>query len=103
MKAGKRRNIWTDPSPYGTYAETEERGNPSQWRAAFNEQFTSEEIRVILDTDSPYGLLGVANDASQTEIKKAFRDKMFIHHPDKGGDVETAKKIIAAYQYLTGK
>lgn len=99
-----KRNIWTDPvSPYGQYGADEEPGSPSQWRAAFNQRFTREEVVEILDRDSPYFLLGVSDNATETEIKVAFRNKMLTHHPDRGGDTEVAKKIIAAYQYLTGK
>jgi DnaJ-class molecular chaperone len=98
-KKKKKRNIWADPSPYGTYEG--ERGNPSQWRSTFNERFTREEVEAILDADDPYVILGLTNLATIAEIKTAYRKLMFIHHPDKGGDVEKAKKIIAAYQYLT--
>jgi len=93
-----KRNVWTDPSPYGTYEG--ERGSPSQWRAEFHQRFTKEEIAVILDSDSPYDILGVGFNATAAEIKVAFRNLMMIHHPDKGGDAEKAKKIIAAYQQL---
>ena len=94
-----KRNVWADPSPYGTYEG--ERGSPSQWRSEFHQRFTREEIEVILDSASPYGVLGVSDTATASEIKKAFRSLMMIHHPDKGGDAEKAKKIIAAYQHLT--
>ncbi len=36
-------------------------------------------------------------------IKKALRIKAKKYHPDKGGDEETMKEIIAAYEFLTGK
>lgn len=92
-------NIWSGKSAYGTYEG--ERGNPSQWRSEFHQRFTKDEIVAILDSDSPYDILGVAFDATASVIKKAFRNLMMLHHPDKGGDVEKAKKIIAAYQQLT--
>ena len=94
-----KRNVWKDPSPYGTYEG--ERGNPAQWRSEFHQRFTKEEIVAILDSDSPYDILGVAFNATADIIKKAFRSLMMVHHPDKGGDAEKAKKIIAAYQQLT--
>jgi hypothetical protein len=94
-----KRNVWTDPSPYGTY--TGERGNPSQWRSEFYQRFTKEEVVEILDKDSPYGILGLKENASREEIQAAFRTSMLKNHPDVGGDTEVAKKIIAAYQHLT--
>ena len=95
-----KRNVWKDPSPYGTYEG--ERGSPEQWRSEFFERFTREEVAEILSNDSPYVILGIATSATQADIKAAFRRLMFVHHPDKGGDTEVAKKIIAAYQHLTG-
>lgn len=41
-----------------------------------------------VDTQKYYDLLGVSKDATQDEIKKAFRKKALKEHPDKGGDPE---------------
>lgn len=32
-----------------------------------------------------YGTLGVARDADEKDIKKAFRQAALVAHPDKGG------------------
>lgn len=48
-----------------------------------------------------YDLLGVPKTASQDEIKRAFRKKAHEHHPDKGGDEATFKKLNEAYQTLS--
>jgi len=99
MRSGNsKRNIWTDASAYGTYEG--ERGSPSQWRSEFHNRFTKEEIAVILDSDSPYDILGISCNATDSEIKKAFINLIKIHHPDRGGNTERAQKIIAAYQQL---
>ena len=45
------------------------------------------EIRTL------YTWLEIKEDASLDEIKKAYRDKAKIHHPDRGGDPETFRKI----------
>ena len=50
-----------------------------------------------------YSLLGVTKNASEEEIKRAFRKKAHEHHPDKGGDAEKFKKINEAYQVLSDK
>lgn len=48
-----------------------------------------------------YKILGVGKDASQDNIKKAFRELAHKHHPDKpGGDEAKFKEINEAYQIL---
>jgi molecular chaperone DnaJ len=47
-----------------------------------------------------YDILGVSENASQEEIKKAYRKKAVENHPDKGGDEEVFKKISEAYDTL---
>lgn len=48
-----------------------------------------------------YNTLGVSKDASQEEIKKAFRFLALRNHPDKGGSEEEFKKISKAYEILS--
>lgn len=48
-----------------------------------------------------YKILGVDRDASQEDIKKAFRKLAMEHHPDKGGDEERFKEINEAYEVLS--
>lgn len=47
-----------------------------------------------------YELLEVTHTASEQEIRKAYRKKALVHHPDKGGDAEAFKKINFAYEVL---
>lgn len=51
--------------------------------------------------DDLYGLLGVQKDATVEDIKKAYKKLAMKHHPDRGGDEETFKKISEAYAVLT--
>ena len=47
-----------------------------------------------------YAALGVARNATQDEIKRAFRKLASQHHPDKGGDTHKFQEIQAAYDTL---
>lgn len=47
-----------------------------------------------------YDLLAVRADATDLELKKAYRKAAIKNHPDKGGDEETFKVIGEAYRVL---
>ncbi|OSD02739.1 hypothetical protein PYCCODRAFT_1444845 [Trametes coccinea BRFM310] len=48
-----------------------------------------------------YDLLEVSPDASEQELKKAYRKKALRLHPDKGGDPELFKEVTHAYEVLS--
>jgi len=50
---------------------------------------------------SYYDILGINKNASQEEIKKAYRKKALEHHPDKGGDESKFKEASEAYEVLS--
>jgi len=47
-----------------------------------------------------YEILNVSREATQTDIKKAYRDLVKLHHPDKGGSESKFKEISEAYGTL---
>jgi curved DNA-binding protein len=51
-------------------------------------------------TPDYYKTLGVPRNATQDEIKKAFRKLARKNHPDAGGDEEKFKEINEAYEVL---
>lgn len=50
-----------------------------------------------------YQILGVGRNASDDEIKKAYRRLAHQHHPDKGGDKKKFQEINEAYQVLSDR
>ena len=47
-----------------------------------------------------YAILGVSQDATDEELKKAYRKKSRELHPDTGGDEDAFKELQAAYEVL---
>jgi len=54
------------------------------------------------DCLEPYrSILGVSKNASEKEIKIAYRRLASVHHPDKGGEASMFRDIQEAYDMLT--
>lgn len=61
-------------------------------------QGTLDEVQAVRDL---YEILGVSRDATEDELKKAYRRKARELHPDSGGgDEEAFKELTAAYEVL---
>ncbi|XP_023001315.1 dnaJ protein homolog [Cucurbita maxima] len=48
-----------------------------------------------------YEILGVSKNASQDDLKKAYKKAAIKNHPDKGGDPEKFKELAQAYEVLS--
>ncbi|KAJ7568972.1 hypothetical protein O6H91_01G055400 [Diphasiastrum complanatum] len=53
------------------------------------------------DNTKYYGILGVSKNASQDDLKKAYKKAAIKNHPDKGGDPEKFKELAQAYDVLS--
>ena len=55
----------------------------------------------MADKKNFYDVLGVSKNASEEEIRKAFRKLAAKYHPDAGGDEKKFKEISEAYTTLS--
>ena len=53
-----------------------------------------------VDNEEFYKILGVAKNAEEGEIRKAYKKLALKHHPDKGGDVEKVFIIFTMVGFL---
>ena len=49
---------------------------------------------------NPYDILGVKENATESECKKAYIRLIKIHHPDKGGDPQNFQNIQNAWNNI---
>ena len=75
-------------------------GTVKDWGRAFDDVMGGEEARATLGADDPLTIMGFRILPTMDELKSAYRKLITIHHPDHGGNADTARKIIAAYSTL---
>ena len=49
---------------------------------------------------SPYQVLGVAPEAPLEEVESAFRKRVMACHPDRGGDEDELRRVLAAVHQI---
>jgi DnaJ-domain-containing protein 1 len=57
-------------------------------------------VRPILERQQALAVLGLPSDATRQQIKRRYRELAKKYHPDRGGDQNEMRRIIAAYQVL---
>lgn len=61
---------------------------------------TAKKSEIDYEAHSPYAILGVRRNATDTDIKRAWRKLMMANHPDLGGDINKTLAINAAYKEI---
>mmetsp|Transcript_8078 Transcript_8078/g.15145 ORF Transcript_8078/g.15145 Transcript_8078/m.15145 type:complete len:1135 (+) Transcript_8078:46-3450(+) len=61
------------------------------------------EEPAVPSNESYYEVLDVAQDATDEQIRKAYKRQCMKHHPDKGGDRNRFEEVGRAYQTLSDK
>ncbi len=75
----------------------EERRRKAEWEEEWRRYLAS---RSTANAPDPFTTLGLSRNASQEEIRRAYRQKVREVHPDQGGSPEEFKKVQAAYESL---
>jgi DnaJ-domain-containing protein 1 len=57
-------------------------------------------VRPLLERQQALGVLGLPPNATRQQIKRRYRALAKKHHPDRGGDQQEMRRIIAAYELL---
>lgn len=73
------------------------------WERLYGEDIANPAAAPLRDRSADFRLLGVSQQASKEEIRRAFYGLAKQHHPDKGGDVAKFRDLMAAYRSLSAK
>ena len=57
-------------------------------------------VRPLLERQQALAVLGLPPNATRQQIKRRYRVLAKKHHPDRGGDQQEMRRIIAAYELL---
>lgn len=77
-----------------TYDTSKGFGSPDEWRKAFEQRMNFGVVISIETKEQKKDILQPLYDAKDFfELRKAYRELMFIYHPDVAGDTEDNKVI----------
>ena len=70
---------------------------PNAWQLMIaGAQVPVEDPNVMIIDEAPYAILHVSPDAPTEVVHAAYRALAQLHHPDKGGNADTFRKISEA-------
>ncbi|KAG9023920.1 hypothetical protein FRB95_012314 [Tulasnella sp. JGI-2019a] len=75
--------------------------DPADSVAITNELMAAEAALLTSQSRDYYAILGIPNDATELEIKRAYRRSSLHFHPDKGGNPEHFKLVCEAFTKLS--
>ena len=64
---------------------------------------SSDPLTTTPSGSDDYAILHLRSDAPMVIVEAVWRALAKLHHPDRGGDEETFKRINAAYQRIKGE
>ena len=70
-------------------------------REAWRENRGPIDFRPASPSDAAFALLGLPRSASAEDVKRAFRAKAYVVHPDRGGDHQEFCALNAAWRTAT--
>merc|ERR1712137_162578 len=102
------RELELSPEAVEREAKQMSRERLEEMNRAFDEyiqrqsRFKTEIVQEIafLHENCAYAILGVSADATDEEIRRAYRLIAVLCHPDKGGDKEDFQELIRAYESI---
>ena len=92
----QRRPLWLVEQLLAKRRRLKGKQQPPPWYAAAR----SQPEKQTAAGGSHYETLGLPFDATGAEIKSAFKQKVLIAHPDRGGSDDAVRAVIAADQVL---
>ncbi|VDN97674.1 unnamed protein product [Rodentolepis nana] len=98
----RRRRSVSQPRHGSVHEETQNRREKSEERNFTKSQV--EAVRRVMACKNLYDVLGVSKDASEDDVKRAYKSLARKFHPDKNkapGATEAFKKIGSAFNVLT--